>query len=321
CSQSSFNCAQSIVKNVSSLGSRAMYTASFSALGILPVGANLPNTCPPNHNEKNYCDDIFQCRDKSDESVLLCCEGGVAGVDPETSLCRKKNIPYKLIYVCDDKTVTISEGKLCDGRMDCRDKADESSSGTNPVCFACNTGEDGRKVQLIKIRHICDGDKDCQNGADESMTFEYAGASCFECGEFARVRRIRSELRCNDKMDCPDGSDESTSGINATCFDCGLDNGGLIFSELRCNGEDNCYDGRDEGGCDLAAQVGLGVGFGVICVAYVAMLVKYRDKKKAGGTITWLCSPITESVKYLCKLRKNCVYYLTSSRESNEDNI
>ncbi|MDP0589203.1 MAG: hypothetical protein QS748_08435 [Candidatus Endonucleobacter bathymodioli] len=340
CSQNTVHGTHRIVKNVSSLASRAMSTIPFSALVISPVSAadEALFTCDNNQEiPKRYlCDGIKDCTiDGSDESIFTCCVGEGEGVNITSRLCFAKNIEIEeKLFVCGDM-LTISASWRCNSMRNCLDGSDETIGDTNPTCFYC----DQRKRILHELR--CDGNVDCANGRDESVIGKNPG--CFNCGEnngkliFGELRCdgkedcdngrdentngthpicfhcgntnfIPYELRCDGKEDCANGRDEEINGANMSCYDCGLNNGGLIYGELRCNGENNCADGSDENcnhlttGATFSGSNMLAAGAITCATCAIIALVKYRHKKIVQETISWFLSPITKSAKYFRRL-------------------
>ncbi|MDP0589654.1 MAG: LDL receptor domain-containing protein [Candidatus Endonucleobacter bathymodioli] len=288
CSQSAFNCAQSIVKNVSSHASKAMYTTSFSALGILPVGAADGDQfiCDDNKqiDEGHVCNGYVSCQDRSDESASNCCVGGENGVDITNRRCFAKDnmISGEKLFICNDMQ-TVPLVWRCDGENDCNDGSDEAVDGPNPACFSCAN----RTSIFHELR--CNGANNCGDNSDE------IASQCCKGGETGVDSISKMCVKNVDARGVNAGSDESWNyHINDTTFDTIFDTKRIVVSALSAGA--------------------------VACAAYIGiMLVKYRGKKRNDGTLAWLFSPITEPVKCLCELRKSCASYLVPSRESDEN--
>ncbi|KAH9498801.1 Exosome complex protein [Bulinus truncatus] len=176
-----------------------------------------------------YCNDVFDCVDKSDEIG-----------------CK---------YECNSST-EFQCGKIkhciplkwkCDGETDCADGTDEMHCERN-----CTEKEFKCKNSQCKPKEWqCDGDDDCGDNSDEAESL-CSNFTCppdkFWCGE---QKCIWPSMLCNHFKDCPDGRDENLN-LCSLVYKCIKPN--FLCKTLtqcvppykQCDGSKDCDDGSDE---------------------------------------------------------------------------
>jgi len=125
---------------------------------------------------------------------------------------------------------SIEKYKVCDGKQDCADGADEAGCPT----FTC---ADGSK---IPAEGRCDGFPQCDDQSDE------LGCPMFRCGDGSSVPE---QAKCDGRQQCPDGSDE----VGCPTFTCA--DGSKVPADRRCDGFPQCDDRSDELGCPARATL------------------------------------------------------------------
>ncbi|MDP0589528.1 MAG: low-density lipoprotein receptor class A repeat-containing protein [Candidatus Endonucleobacter bathymodioli] len=285
CIQRGVNYAQSIVTNASGLASKAMLSASLSSCMLSPAGAdNSQFNCTNGQTifQSKTCDGFWHCKDRSDESVSICCKNGK--FNATTRFCAKHDNPNTALFVCNDNQQTIPESWSCDGTnhpIGCHDLSDEvpsnccegGLSGVNATTRLCpKKGKPSDKIyvcdnnnQTIPSHWQCSGVSACTDGSDEKASDCCEGGTlgintttktCPNKGDPSmhffvcdNKQIVSLCFRCVESFDstnnCQDKSDLSTSGANPTCFRC-HNNNALILAGLRCNGQNECSDGSDE---------------------------------------------------------------------------
>ncbi|XP_076299371.1 clotting factor C [Lasioglossum baleicum] len=143
---------------------------------------------------------------------------------------------------------------LCDGRADCRDKSDETTTEcTKPNILCPHTAFRCAYGACVDGDTTCNGVKDCIDNSDETLSKCNNSNTITECrrNEFKCTsgQCISASNICDGVADCPDGSDETfiqCGGISCEqlFFQCRY--GACIDGDLKCNGVVNCADGSDE---------------------------------------------------------------------------
>jgi len=354
CIQNAVNHTNRMVKNVSSLAYSVMYTAPFSALVMSPVGAVYHDmfTCDNNNRilQSYVCDNTNDCGDASDERVSLCClEGREWTADLgnfSRRSCWDKDNTVMLLFICGDDMQTIVYKDLCDTNIDCLNGNDERASrcckggekGVNIYASSCVSKNDPSltifvctDMSTLNYHWVCDYKAHCPDASDENVRtccergalgVNATDSSCFKKGYpdvklFICDEQITLALDrlCDGYNDCKDGSDEiwscpvaSTTFTDSTFTDSNFTDSNFTDSNFT---DSNFTDSN----FTEASVLGAGAG-AVACAVYVSvMLVKYRDKKNADGTLAWLFSPITEPVRYL---REHCGYNPLPSQDVNQ---
>ncbi|KAI8124726.1 Modular serine protease [Lucilia cuprina] len=158
-------------------------------------------------------------------------------------------------WACDNGQC-ISDDKLCDGKVDCRDRSDEIAENCiqfHESCpkyaFRCAYGA------CIDGKTRCNGVQDCADNSDELICIKKDDSDFQNICSDTEIQCVNSKEcinsinLCNGRVDCKDGSDESLElCINFGCisygFQCGY--GACISGNAKCNGVKECADGSDE---------------------------------------------------------------------------
>jgi len=279
CSQKSISCAKNIVKNVSRLAPKEMYTAPyFSALMMPLAGADNNNFVCDNGRKVDMsktCNNKNDCGDYSDEHILLCCKDQI--FDATTRRCDHKYMAYQRLFICDDNKQTIRINSMCDGSYNCADKSEEKASsccyggiqGRNSSTGICEEKDSESSTLFVcedgyttHIGNKCNGKMECADNSDEKVSYcckdgikginkitqlcrHYYSSDkqLFVCDN---KYTIDTKNLCDNKHDCTDGNDERLNGTNPTCFDCSGDNKKIILGKLICDGNNDCPNGNDE---------------------------------------------------------------------------
>ncbi|MDP0562564.1 MAG: hypothetical protein QS721_09685 [Candidatus Endonucleobacter sp. (ex Gigantidas childressi)] len=289
CSQKAVSYAQRIVKNVSGLAPKAMYTAPLVGYMVSPVGADDSKfQCPGAPSRYSVpCDGFKQCPGGFDELITTCCKDGIFNATTRT--CPKYNDPNSQLLVCYDNRYTIPNDWYCERRhhlfplcpksigdissICCEDGASDINNVTrictrkgNPAkkVFICENNE-----QSVAAHWLCTGSISfcsdfsdqqasncCENGilginyTTKTCPHAHGDSHMFVCDN---QQTLDLHWRCkrsyNPDHQCRDKSNISVNGTNPTCFSCS-NNNALILAELQCNGEIDCSDGSDEQALD-----------------------------------------------------------------------
>ncbi|XP_037822837.1 modular serine protease-like isoform X1 [Lucilia sericata] len=158
-------------------------------------------------------------------------------------------------WACDNGQC-IPDDKLCDGKVDCRDRSDEIAENCiqfHESCpkyaFRCAYGA------CIDGKTRCNGVQDCADNSDELICIKKDDSDFQNICSDTEIQCVNSKEcinsinLCNGRVDCKDGSDESLElCINFGCisygFQCGY--GACISGNAKCNGVKECADGSDE---------------------------------------------------------------------------
>ncbi|XP_071442334.1 modular serine protease-like [Hetaerina americana] len=183
--------------------------------------------------------------------VILTCAGLEKAQDNDGN---EIDIPLKIPdFQCGNEKTGVGAEKIplvkvCDGKADCKNSADEDPSVCShmrcpPNFFQCEYGA------CIRAQVVCDAVDDCVDRSDEA----YCGIDVESCNhQDYRCKSgqcIGAKAVCNGQVDCNDGSDESDSVCaNYPCpshsFRCNY--GGCISLGAVCNGVADCRDQSDE---------------------------------------------------------------------------
>ncbi|KOC69793.1 Limulus clotting factor C, partial [Habropoda laboriosa] len=150
----------------------------------------------------------------------------------------------------------ILSSLLCDGKVDCKDKSDETIMECNKpgiacpdYAFRCSYGA------CVDGDATCNGIKDCIDNSDETLS------RCTGTSQNEHTLCSKSQFNCNngqciDKGKLCDGTADCTNGSDETFIQCGslpclqrlfrCNYGACIDGDLKCNGVSNCADGSDE---------------------------------------------------------------------------
>ena len=95
---------------------------------------------------------------------------------------------------------SVHKNKLCDGKEDCPEKADESENFCGQMSkVKCIRRAQGNEYQYhIPLNWVFDGEVDCINGEDENETYWE------KCGSGATVRYLEKGSKCKDQLKCPE---------------------------------------------------------------------------------------------------------------------
>ena len=193
--------------------------------------------------EKDLCNGVDNCEDRSDESESLCtppcssdmfaCADGSKCI-PKSYLCngyfshehacadhshtspsRCDNCSADNLFLCPHLglDVCLNVNLKCNGRYQCTDFSDNLLSEC-PNClddFRLFTCRAGGQMVCWTINYQCDGEYDCDDGSEEDPSV------CDNCSQPGLAicrdgsRCFTTEWACDGDNDCIDGSDESDS--------------------------------------------------------------------------------------------------------------
>jgi len=152
----------------------------------------------------------------------------------------------------------IDEDKMCDGKRDCSDGSDETSTCKELNCqsftFTCDYGA------CIQKELVCDGKADCADGSDEKCSSKPNVPITSNCRSYEfqckNGQCIDEADMCDGKADCQDKTDETTDACRIQCrpylFRCNY--GACINMDYKCDGKPDCVDKSDEFNCTNAVS-------------------------------------------------------------------
>ncbi|KAJ8021024.1 Hyalin [Holothuria leucospilota] len=145
--------------------------------------------------------------------------------------------------------VCLPQGKVCDGRRECGNNADETNENCTDTCgpsdISCFDGD------CIHWSQVCDGRWDCLGGEDEffcngTYTCSPSDFTCYDgyC--------IPGYWRCDGYPECDGGEDEFGCNGTGTCgpSDISCYDGDCIHWSQFCDGRWDCLGGEDEFFCN-----------------------------------------------------------------------
>lgn len=218
--------------------------------------------------EKDKCNNIINCPDKSDEEAKMCkpCEDGSKQCENGQCLdslywcdampdCKDGSDESNCTFCRDSffhcpENICLTQSRVCNDEADCSDGSDEMDCKAktpvycNPAMqFACLSGQQ----KCIPQEWYCDGEADCADSSDEPPTCSMMAASCSDTEFWCQTKEcILWHAVCDGQNNCTDGSDEGTWCEHA----CGLNNGGCsdICQPTPTGPMCRCYQGHRMGG-------------------------------------------------------------------------
>uniref|UniRef100_A0A915DVS8 Uncharacterized protein n=1 Tax=Ditylenchus dipsaci TaxID=166011 RepID=A0A915DVS8_9BILA len=138
----------------------------------------------------------------------------------------------QFVYKCvSSLTKCVHRSKLCDGKNDCGNNADEEDCGCNkPGMIKCASQTFAGRDSCYSKDQKCDGYNDCPGGEDELNCAECNRGS-FLCSDDEKCILITK--RCDGIDDCLDGSDEK----DCSCQECMLH----PFKTYMCSSGSRCF--------------------------------------------------------------------------------
>ncbi|KAJ8021040.1 Ovochymase-1 [Holothuria leucospilota] len=187
---------------------------------------------------------IIQVTFESDGSFAY--NGFVATV--EVTNVTREELNCGTEFYCDNG-VCLPQSKVCDGRRECGNNADETNGKCTGTCgpseVSCYDGD------CIDWFSVCDGYPDCYGGEDESWCngTDTCSPSDFSCYDGSC---IPGNLTCDGVQDCSLGEDEFWCNATYTCSpsDFSCYDGSCIPGNLTCDGNPDCFWGEDESWCN-----------------------------------------------------------------------
>ncbi|RUS84978.1 hypothetical protein EGW08_007223 [Elysia chlorotica] len=172
------------------------------------------NNCTVNNGG---CDQL--CLPGPHTVTCLCSDGFL--LLPDQASCQREDGACP-DFRCHDHSKCLSDGQVCDFRVDCDDGSDEMhcpemSCDTNE--FQCPSGA------CIPLYYLCDLEQDCEGGKDEE-------------------EQVCREAGLGESCDTEDW--QCTSGMEC------------VHRAFRCDGDQDCHDGSDELHCDRQYNVCIG---------------------------------------------------------------
>uniref|UniRef100_A0A915ES29 Neurotransmitter-gated ion-channel transmembrane domain-containing protein n=1 Tax=Ditylenchus dipsaci TaxID=166011 RepID=A0A915ES29_9BILA len=204
----------------------AIWTVLMPQTSLAVIARHVQETPKPCVMVKSKC--VWISRESAMESVTVrtvkCADGIVYDwlyacsgmVEPCDGYCRECNPQtsfdchlHSSTNASSSLTKCVHRSKVCDGKNDCGNNADEEDCGCNkPGMIKCASQTFAGRDSCYSKDQKCDGYNDCPGGEDE--------LNCAECN--------RDSFLCSDDKKC-------------------------ILITKRCDGIDDCLDGSDEKGC------------------------------------------------------------------------